>query len=70
MYSSPRIIWVIKSRRTKLARHVTRIRGMKYAYRILVEKSQRRRNLIILLALAYSNEGSVSANSGKFFGHL
>jgi hypothetical protein len=45
LYSSPNIIRVIKSRRMKLAGHVARMGAKRGAYRILVERPERRRPL-------------------------
>jgi hypothetical protein len=45
LYSSPNIIRVIKSRRMRLAGHVTRMGEGRGAYRILVERPEGRRPL-------------------------
>jgi hypothetical protein len=45
LYSSPSIIRVIKSRRMRWAGHVARMGEKKYAYRILVGKSEGKRPL-------------------------
>jgi hypothetical protein len=42
LYSSPRIIRIIKSRRMRLAGNVARIGEKRYAYRILVGKTRRK----------------------------
>jgi hypothetical protein len=41
LYSSPNIIWVIKSQRLRLAEHVVRMGKSRDAYRDLVEKPER-----------------------------
>ena len=38
MYSSPHIIWVIKSRRMRWARHVAGMGDRRGAYRVLMRK--------------------------------
>jgi hypothetical protein len=43
LYSSPHIIWVIKSRRMKWAGHVARMGEKKGAYRILAGRPEGRR---------------------------
>jgi hypothetical protein len=45
LYSSPRIIRMIKSRRMRLAGHVARMVEKSNAYRILVGKTDRKRQL-------------------------
>jgi hypothetical protein len=45
LYSSPNIIRTIKSRRMRWAAHVTRMRPNRNAYRILVEKTNGKRQL-------------------------
>jgi hypothetical protein len=45
LYSSPSIIRVIKSRRMRLAEHVTRMGEKRNAYRILVGKPEGKRPL-------------------------
>jgi hypothetical protein len=45
LYSSPSIIRMIKSRRTRWARHVERIRAKRNAYRVLVGKPEGKRSL-------------------------
>jgi hypothetical protein len=45
LYSSPTIIWVIKSRRMRWAGHVARMRKGRGAYRILVGRLEGRRPL-------------------------
>jgi hypothetical protein len=45
LYSSPRIIRMIKSKRMKRERHVARIGKKWNAYRILVRKTQEKRSL-------------------------
>jgi hypothetical protein len=45
LYSSPRIIGMIKSTKMRWARHIARIGEKRNAYRILVGKSERRRPL-------------------------
>jgi hypothetical protein len=40
LYSSPNIIWVIKSRRLRLAGHVARVGERRGAYRALVGKPE------------------------------
>jgi hypothetical protein len=44
-YSSPNIIWVIKSRRLRRTRHVARMGERRGAYRVLVGKPDGRRSL-------------------------
>jgi hypothetical protein len=41
VFSSPNIIWVIKSKRLRWARHVARMGERRGAYRVLVEKAKR-----------------------------
>jgi len=43
MYSSPNIVWVIKSRRMRWAGHVARMVEERGVYRVLLEKPERRR---------------------------
>jgi hypothetical protein len=43
LYSSPRIIRMIKSRRLKWARHIARMGEKRNAYRIFVEKPEGKR---------------------------
>jgi hypothetical protein len=43
LYSSPNIIWVIKSRRLSCARHVARMGDRKGAYTVLVGKPEGRK---------------------------
>jgi hypothetical protein len=45
LYSSPNIIWVIKSRRMRWAGHVARMGEKRGAYRILVGRPEGRRTL-------------------------
>jgi hypothetical protein len=45
LYSTPNIIWVIKSRRMRWAGHVARMGEGRGAYRILVGRRERRRPL-------------------------
>jgi hypothetical protein len=45
LYSSPSIIRIIKSRGMRLAGHVARIEEKRNAYRLLVEKPERKRPL-------------------------
>jgi hypothetical protein len=45
LYSSPSIIWVMKSRRMRWAGHVPRMGEKRYAYRMLVGKPEERRPL-------------------------
>jgi hypothetical protein len=45
LYSSPDIIWVIKSRRMRWAGHVARMGEKRHAYRILVGRPEGRRLL-------------------------
>jgi hypothetical protein len=45
LYSSPNIIWVIKSRRMRWAGHVARMGEKRGAYRILVGRPEGRRSL-------------------------
>jgi hypothetical protein len=45
LYSSPNIIWVIKSRRMRWAGYVARIGEKRGAYRVLVERPEGRRPL-------------------------
>jgi hypothetical protein len=45
LLSAPNILRVIKSRKMRWARHVSRIRDTRNAYRILVDKSVRKRPL-------------------------
>jgi hypothetical protein len=45
LYSSPNIIWVIKSRRKRWAGHVARMGEGRVAYRILVKRSEGKRPL-------------------------
>jgi hypothetical protein len=45
LYSSPNIIWVIKSRRKRWAGYVARMGGGRGAYRILVGRPEGRRPL-------------------------
>jgi hypothetical protein len=45
LYSSPNIVWVIKSRRMRWAGHVARMVEMRGIYRILVGRSVGRRPL-------------------------
>ena len=45
LYSPPNIIWVIKSKRMKLAVHVARMGDKRGAHRILVGKPERTRQL-------------------------
>jgi hypothetical protein len=45
LYSSPNIIWVIKSRRMRWAGHVARMGAGRGAYRILVGRPEGRRPL-------------------------
>jgi hypothetical protein len=45
LYSSPNIVWVIKSRRMRLAGHVALMGERRGIYRILVGKSEGKRPL-------------------------
>jgi len=45
LYSSPNIVWVIKSRRMRWAGHVARVGEETVVYRVLVGKSVERRPL-------------------------
>jgi hypothetical protein len=45
LYSSPNIVWVIKSRRMRWAGHVARMGKGRVVYRVLVRKPVRRRSL-------------------------
>jgi hypothetical protein len=45
MYSSPNIIWVIKSRIMRWAGHAARVRDRRGAYRVLVERHEGRNHL-------------------------
>ena len=45
LYSSPNIVWVIKSRRMSWAGHVARMGEERGAYRVLVGKPERKRPL-------------------------
>jgi hypothetical protein len=45
LYSSPNVIWVIKSRRMRLAGHVARMGEKRGVYRILVGRPEGRRPL-------------------------
>jgi hypothetical protein len=45
LYSSPNIVWVIKSRRLRWAGHVARMGERRGAYRALVRKPEERRPL-------------------------
>jgi hypothetical protein len=45
LYSSPNIIWVIKSRRMRWAGHVARMGEARGAYRVLVGRPEGRRPL-------------------------
>lgn len=45
LFSSPNIVWVIKSRKVNLARHVACVREKQGAYRVLVGKREERGNL-------------------------
>jgi len=45
VYSSPNIVWVIKSRRMRLVGHVTRMGEERGAYRVLVRKTEGKRPL-------------------------
>jgi hypothetical protein len=45
LYSSPNIIWVIKSRRMRWAEHVARMGERRDVYRVLVRKLERKRPL-------------------------
>jgi hypothetical protein len=45
LYSSTNIIWMIKSRRLRWARHITRMGESRGAYSVLVGKPERRRPL-------------------------
>jgi hypothetical protein len=45
LYTSPNIIWVIKSRRMGRTGHVARTGVIRNAYKILVEKPERKRPL-------------------------
>jgi len=44
-YSSPNIVWVIKSRRIRWARHAARLRERRGVYRVLVGKAEEKRPL-------------------------
>ena len=45
LYSSPSIVWVIKSRRIRWVGHVARMRERRGVYRVLVGKPKRKRLL-------------------------
>jgi len=45
LYSSPHIVWVVKSRRMRWAGHVVRMGGERVVYRVMVGKPERRRPL-------------------------
>ena len=45
MYSSPNIVWVIKSRRMRWSRHVARMGKRRGIYRVLVGKPEEKRPL-------------------------
>jgi len=45
LYSSPNIIWVIRSRRTRRVEHVLCVREMRNAYGVLVRKPEGKRPL-------------------------
>ena len=45
LYSSPNVIWVIKSRRVRWAGHVTRMGERQIAYRVLVGRPEGKRPL-------------------------
>jgi hypothetical protein len=45
LYSSTRIVCVIKSRRMRWVRHVARMGKMRVVYRVLVEKPERKNHL-------------------------
>jgi len=45
LYSSRNIVWVIKSRKMNLARHVVCMREKQGAYRVLVGKAEERDHL-------------------------
>jgi len=45
LYSSPNIVWVIKSRKMRWSGHVARMGEERGVYRILVEKPERKRPL-------------------------
>jgi len=45
LYSSPNIVWVIKSRRMRWAGHVARMGEKRRVYRVLVRKPEGRRPL-------------------------
>jgi hypothetical protein len=45
MYSSPDIIWQIKSRRMRWARHIARMAEMRKVYRVLVGKPEGKNHL-------------------------
>jgi hypothetical protein len=45
LYSSPNIVWVIKSRRMRWAGHVARMREGRVVYRFLVAESEGKRPL-------------------------
>ena len=45
LYSSPNIVWVIKSRRMRLAGHVARVGERKDVHRVLVGKPAGKRPL-------------------------
>ena len=40
LYTSPKIFWVIKSRRMRLAGHVAHVRERRGVYRVLVRKPE------------------------------
>jgi hypothetical protein len=44
-YSSPVIVSIIKSRNIRILWHIARMRKMRNAYRVLVEKPERRKSL-------------------------
>ena len=45
LYSLPNIVWVVKSRRMRLARHVARMGDGRGMHRVLVGKPERKRPL-------------------------
>ena len=45
LYSSPNIVWVIKSRRMRLARHVAHMVERRGIHRVLVGKPEGKRSL-------------------------
>ena len=68
LYSSPNIVWVIKSRRMRWAGHVACIGEERGVYRVLVGKPEGKRPLgrQVADACEYGNEPSGSMKCGEF----